>query len=606
MPGLVALLTPKYDKLVAQNITEMTESINQEDFYKKDVFDNASFPFVASRVHLNIVNKESQPIYNEDNTVLIMMDGELHAHKGLKEKLRSAGHNLRTKSDAELLLHLYEEMGEAFVHDLNGWFLALIYDIKQRKTLIVNDCFGICQAYYTQHNDTFIIASEVKGLLKYKQITYSLNKEKFPEYFLYDAILNDETFFKEIHRLPPASIWSYKDGTVSTKQYFDISRLRENASLSKTEFNEEASRIFRKVIAGYASGNGVGLSLTGGWDTRAILALISHLGYSLPCYTWCGPYRDSLDVKTAKKLANILGQEYHVFNINKDFFENFSDYAYKTIYASDGSADIFKSHVIYLDGLVRTLAPIRLSGKYGSQMSRNFFLHEPKLDKRIFSEQFLHDTGDLHQYIHPFEGLESIFDVLRWLWPNGFLALERCQSILRCPYLDKELVTFLFKAPKSYLQGSIVQKFIIKKNCPSLAGLPSDKGAYIKSEYTLKNIKLSSLSLIYEYLTKLDKAYLHPNVPHIFSRLDPFMKSTRLERVFLGYCNLASYRRWIKNELRDFTEGILLEELTLSRPYLNPNIVKKMASDHFSNRANYMREIGKIISFEIWHRLFVD
>ena len=612
MPGLAALLTPKYNRSVAQNIIEMTESMCHESFYKKDIFDDGLTAFVVSRVHLNILNRQPQPIYNEDSTILIMMDGELHARDSLKEKLRSAGHNIRTDSDAELILHLYEEKEEAFVNELKGWFLALIHDIKRAKTLIVNDCFGIYRAYYTQQDDTLIIASEIKSILKYRQASFVPNEDKFPEYFLYDAILNDETLFKNIYRLPPASVWIYEGGTVTKKKYFDFSTFSEQISLTKAEFDEEANRIFKKIMPGYAGGKDVGLSLTGGWDSRSELAIINNLGYSLPCYTWCGPYGDSLDVRFARQAAKITSQEYQVFRLGKDFFGNFTDYAHKTIYFSDASADVFKAHELYFNRLTRSLSPVRLTGKYGSEptsrgpIERDLF-RPYKVDRRIFSKKFLDDAGDFDNYVHSSnEGTKWIIDGIRWLDLNGFTAIEMTQLVVRSPFLDQELIVLLLKAPVRYVQGKSVQKFIVKKNCPPLADILSNRADYIRSNDLLKNAKLKSLSLICGPLEKLDRVYLRTTVPHPFVRMDPFMKATRLERVFLGISLLTGYRRWMKNELRDFFENMLLDERTLSRPYYNPQFIKEMTSDHFSHRANYTREIGRIVSFEIWHRLFVD
>ena len=610
MPGLVILLAPKPNNTFAPYLTQMAKVMHHENFYKEDIFLAEFTSFVAARVHLNVVNKEPQPIYNEDSTMLIMMDGELYNRDELRETLVSRGHDIKTNSDAELLLHLYEDMGEDFAHELNGWFLALIHDKEQKKSVIVNDYFGIYRVFYSQVNNTLIMASEIKSILKHKQLSKSPkspNVQKFAEYFLYGGVLNDETLFKDIYRLPPASLWTYKDGHVSKKQYSDFTSIQPNTSISQMEVFEEAARLFEKIIPRYASGDGIGLSLTGGWDTRTELALIKRLGYSMPCYTWCGPYGDSLDVKVARKAAKAVGMEHHVIKIEKDFFEEFSDYAFKVIYVSDGSADIFQSHEIYLNNLSRALVPIRLTGKYGSQtMSGGFLVPKCKFYRGMFSEQFLHDIGQIGQYIRPFEDWQSTIETIRWLWPEGFMAVESSQIVLRIPYMDKDLAKFLLSVPKSYLQRSVIQKHIIKNNCKQLTRIPSNKGAYIKSKNGLGDIKISMLAGLYNILTKLDKAYLHGNVPHVFVRLDPLMKYTGLEKIFLGACNLASYRRWVKDQLRDFTEKMLLEERTLSRTYLNPDFIRKMVSDHFNNKANYIREIGRIISLEIWHRLFVD
>jgi len=612
MPGLAALITATYDRSIARNILEMTESMCHESFYKKDVFDDGLTPLVASRVHLNVINRHPQPIYNEDSTILIMMDGELRAGNRLREKLRLAGHVIRTDSDAELILHLYEQEGEAFVNELKGWFLALICDTKTGKNLIFNDRFGIYRAYYAQQNDTLIIASEIKSILRSRQGSFGPNKDKFPEYFLYDAVLHDETLFKGIYRLPPASVWTYKGGILTKKQYFDFSAFSEQISLTKAEFDEEANRIFRKIMPAYAGDRGIGLSLTGGWDSRSALATISAMGYSVPCHTWCGPYGDSFDVKFARRAAQITGQEHHVFYIHKDFFENFADYVHKTIYISDASADVFKAHELYFNRLTRNLTPIRLTGKHGSHtMSRSSLerdLFRPyKVDRRIFSKEFIEDTGDFNDYVYiRSRDNKWIIDAIRWLWLHAYTAIETSQLVVRCPFIDEELATLLLKAPTHYLDHRSVQKFIIKKNCPSLADIPSDRGDYIRTDKVLKNIKLIALSLVCRPFERLERAYLHPAVPHSFVRLDPLMRATRLERIFLGSGLLVGCRRWMKNELKTYFESMLVDERTLSRPYLDSQFVKKMTVDHFNDKANYTREIGKIITLEMWHRLFVD
>lgn len=603
MPGLVALLMPKYDRTVAQNITEMAKSMYHEDFYKKDFFNDTAVPFVASRVHLNILNKETQPIYNEDKSVLIMMDGELHSRQGIREKIVSAGHELKTNDDAELLLHLYEEMGEDLANNLNGWFLVIVHDIPRRKTLIVNDCLGLCPAFYAQHNDVFIVGSEVKCLLEYKGLSYSVNKESMAEYFQYGGAMNEKTMFNEIHRLPPASLWTYRNGKVSKKQYFDISNIAKKDKINEQELLEEAGRIFTNILPRYFSGNNVGLSLTGGWDTRAIFATMGALNQKVPCYTWCGPYRDSIDVKLTRKLTKTWGQQLTVFYIGKDFFDNFADYAHKTIYVTDGSAGIFGSHEVYLNNLVRNLAPIRLTGKYGSEIVQQvFILLRRSIDLNILSDEFLALRSDTPSY----GNLPSIIQGLRWLWPAGLSAAERSQLVVRTPYSDRDLVEFLIKVPPGVLAGQKLHKLLITKNEPTLASVLCDKGGYIKTDRIFLNAKLSLISSIYKILATLDRAYLHPDFPHKFTKIEPFLRCTSFERALLGHCNLTGYRLWIKNELRDFAEGVLLHESTLSRPYLNPNFIKQMVSDHFGNRANYTREIEKLISFEIWHRLFID
>jgi len=248
MPGLAAIFMPQHDESFSQCVREMADTMRHEEFYKQDMFINEALPLVAARVHLNIINKIPQPVCNQDKTVFVMMDGELHNRHELKQKLTSSAHAKQKTTDGELFLHLYEEYGEAFVDDLNGWFLAFIHDSNRKKTLIINDRFGIYRAYYAEHKNIFLLASEVKCLLKYKNLRYTVNETSVSEFFAYNTVLDDRTMFNQIYRLPPGSIWTYTNGTLRKRQYYDISKHTIDSSITRADFLEEGNRIFKKIV----------------------------------------------------------------------------------------------------------------------------------------------------------------------------------------------------------------------------------------------------------------------------------------------------------------------------------------------------------------------
>jgi asparagine synthase (glutamine-hydrolysing) len=606
MPGLVSILAHNYDRSFPDSINKMAAAMQHEDFYCSETFSRESCPFLAARVHLNAVNTEPQPIFNEDGSLLIVMDGELYARDGLRERLRLSGHEVKTASDAELLLHLYEEHGSTFTNDLNGSFLALIHDLHRQRTIVVNDRLGTYRAFYTMYGDTLILASEIKCIPKFNATPARPNQEKFPEYFLYGGILNDQTLFKGVYRLPPASIWTYEQGTLRREQYFNLSGIRVDSKVDREEIEEETSRVFAQVVPRYTSGK-VALSLTGGWDTRAILSLAAKQEKSIPCYTWRGPYRESFDVRIGREAAEAAGARFHVLGIGEDFLDNFAEYANKTIYVSDGTAGILQSHEAYLSALSRNVAPIRLTGKCGTQiMSGGMLLPKCRPCEGLLNLEFVRDLGGLSQFSHDFAGWQSTMDVIRWLWPNGFAAVQQSQVIERTPYLDNDLTSLLFTVPREQLAGSFLQKSIINRNYPSLCNMPSDKGVYVRSGHLLNDVRLGLRAAVIRRLVFLDKGYLYLSLPDSLVRFDSFMKRTHLERLFLGYSLLAAYRRWIKTELRDFIETILSDERTLSRPYLDRSHVHDMISRHFAGKANHTTDIDRIVSLELWHRLFVD
>ncbi len=278
MPGLAALLMPKYDEASASNIGAMAESMRHEEFYRMDFVNDGSIPVVAARVHLNLVNKPPQPIFNEDRTVFALMDGEVYGGRTLKNRLLASGHRFRTDADAELLLHLYEEKGEKLAEDLNGQFLAIIHDLARGRTLILNDFLGLYRAFYAWYDNTVLLGSEVKSILAYKGFSASVNTQGVFEQFVGGGITGDRTLFNEICRLPPASCWIYRDGQLTKKQYVDLSRLCRQGGVDDEDVGEETAKLFGSVLPRYLDGDGVGLSLTGGWDTRAIFAVLNRLG----------------------------------------------------------------------------------------------------------------------------------------------------------------------------------------------------------------------------------------------------------------------------------------------------------------------------------------
>lgn len=606
MPGLVSIIARQYDESLSERIGRMAAAMQHEAFYRSEVFSQESCPFLAARVHLNAVNTEPQPVYNEDRSILIVMDGELYGQDSLREKLRLSGHDVKTDSDAELLLHLYEEHGPAFASDLNGAFLAIVHDIEKQRTVVVNDRLGTCRAFYTMRDDKLIIASEIKCIAGFDGTPPRPNREKFPEYFLYGGILNDETLFKDVYRLPPASMWTYERGVLSKKQYFDLSSIQVDHRVDLVEIEEETNRVFSEIVPRYLCGN-VGLSLTGGWDTRAILAIAAAQQDLMPCYTWRGPYRESFDVRISREAAKAAGAQFHVVGISREFLDNFSEYANRTIYVSDGMAGILQCHEVYLSALSRNISPVRLTGKCGTQtMSGGMLLPKSRPCEQLLNRQFLEELGGISQYVHNFAGWQSTMDVIRWLWPSGYAAIQQSQVVERTPYLDNDLTALLFTVPREQLAGSWLQKLIISRNFPALCDMPSDKGAYVKSADTMKNARLWLRSALIKRLILLDKGYLYLTLPDSLVRFDSFVQRTRIERLFLGYSLLAAYRRWFKNELRDFIQGILCDERTLSRPYLDRTNVQNMTARHFASKANHTTDIDRIVSLELWHRLFVD
>ena len=173
---------------------------------------------------LSIIDLEggSQPMFNEDKTLVTVFNGEIYNFMELRGQLEAAGHVFATHSDTEVLLHGYEEWGEALPEKLRGMFSFVIWDKANRTLFGARDIFGIKPFYYYQNNDLLLFGSEIKSFLPHPGFVKELNEERLPEYLSIEYIPNAETMFKNVYKLPGAHRFTFKDGKLTVSRYYDI------------------------------------------------------------------------------------------------------------------------------------------------------------------------------------------------------------------------------------------------------------------------------------------------------------------------------------------------------------------------------------------------
>ena len=171
---------------------------------------------------LSIIGLEdgSQPIYNEDKSVVIVFNGEIYNYQILKEDLIAKGHTFYTHADTEVLVHLYEEKGEDMLNDLRGMFAFTIYDMNENKLFAARDYFGIKPYYYAQVDGELLFGSEIKSFLPYPKFEKEVNTLALENYLTFQYSVLDETFFKGVYKLKPAHYLIYKNGELEIKRYW--------------------------------------------------------------------------------------------------------------------------------------------------------------------------------------------------------------------------------------------------------------------------------------------------------------------------------------------------------------------------------------------------
>ncbi|WP_124059375.1 asparagine synthase (glutamine-hydrolyzing) [Vaginisenegalia massiliensis] len=185
---------------------------------------------------LSIIDLEggSQPIYNEDKSMVLTFNGEIYNFQSIREDLVAKGHIFQTHTDSEVLLHGYEEYGVELLKKLRGMFAFVIWDKNKQELFGARDHFGIKPLYYAQMNGSFIYGSEIKSLLKHPQFIKELNQEALKPYLTFQYSALDETFFKGVYRIKEGHYFTYKDGQLTTEKYWDMQPQEAEMTLDQT------------------------------------------------------------------------------------------------------------------------------------------------------------------------------------------------------------------------------------------------------------------------------------------------------------------------------------------------------------------------------------
>ena len=545
------------------------------------------------------------PIWNESNDICLIFSGENFADNPDVDALRAKGHQFKP-GDASYLVHLYEEVGCAFLEQLNGWFSGLLIDLREQKVVLFNDRYGVSRIYYHEDAGGFYFASEAKSLLAILPELRQIDLRSLGEVISCEAVLQNRTLFSGISLVPPASSWIFSQGEpVKRKIYFRETAWEAQPELGDSEFYEKLKETWTKILPRYFQGEqAVGLSLTGGVDSRMILAWAPRSPGTLPCYTWAGKYRDCADVRIARRVARVCGQPHTAILVGDDFLSKFTDLAEKAVYLSDGSMDVTGSIDLYVQSLARRIAPVRLSGVCGGEILRRLVMFKPDPPDQGFFVPELADSfkdatetysGELRGHALTF----TAFKQAPWYMAGKF-TLERSQVTYRTPYFDNELVALAYQTPPTLLDNDPVLRLIADGN-RSLANVETDRGIASRA--------IPGLTLLrhayQEFTFKAEYAYDY-RMPQWVASIDHRLRFFHLEKLFVGRHKFHHFRIWYRDELSEYLKSVLLDPSSGHTPYVRRNRIEGMLKAHTEGRRNYAFEIHKILTLELIQKKLIE
>jgi asparagine synthase (glutamine-hydrolysing) len=619
MPGLIGYVGSTISNQTnEQSLARMARALEPENRFHTETYEREGFGL--GRVTLGLVNGEPQPLWNEDQSMCIFMEGELFDYDDLKQDLLNRGHRFRINNDAEFALHLFEEFGDDFVTRLNGIFSLSIWDEKERRLILANDRLGLHPLYYAHHEGRLTYGSGVRALLADSVLPRRVDPVGIAQFLTFDHLLGDRTLVCEARLLPPASLLAYQDGRLTVRPYWAPRHPLTYELRKEEEWMEELLFVLRRAIGRQAKDDlPAGLLLSGGLDSRVLLAMLREGPYrnkAIQTFTWGIPGCD--DARYAKEVAVKLGSSHHFYELKPDWLLGLAE---ECVRITDGMGNLVNLHaratldeeakhaqVLYKGFLGDAMFGFALTHKFWADYDdetrirvhlqvhddMNVITFKPWDHATTFTEAFQQQIGDavLDSYRAGMDESGStlladqrIYFDYRQRVPrhtlNGVQAV-RSRAVVRLPFMDKDLVEFALTVPPGMRLGRRVMHDAFTRAYPELAKIPIPNTGLPMVD-CLRSLRGRAAQWL--------RWHLHAfGVPGI---------AASSKRPYKDYSN------WFRTVLRDWIEDTLLDDRTLQRGYIRPDLIRNLVAEHMAGSEHTMK-LGALMSLELWHRQYID
>lgn len=474
-----------------KTIKSMAQSMMLFDGYKEDYLDEGEISLCS----LFLDNESSGMFESKDGKTIVIFDGYLLDQDS-------------NKAPAEIILDLFTEKGKDFVKNLNGVFNIVIYQKDKKKLYVFNDRYGMLPLYYYTDKERFIFASEVKAVIKNKNVPREINWQAWADYFSFRYLLGNKTFFKRVESLPNASILTYEGGRVSIKEYWDYSRIKIDCNHDEGYFVKTGQQLVKEAVEKSAAGVKKAMCfLSGGYDSRCLAsALKKYTDIGFVTYTTEHPTGPK-DQIIAKKVAQKMGVENKFIKHPRNLYQKFF---LRKLYLIDGMAQEhlwalplsahLESGSIVFDGLAgdlflkglflddynikfikntKKLSSV-LYDQYGYSLLfiKKFFKKEAR-DQSVFSEQNLleelQSAADNENRVTAFFAKNRTRNAMSLCSNNIFFNL-----IKRFPFLDNNLVEFSLSIPPEMKVKNHIYQKILERSFPEVMRIPSTNDGTVK------------------------------------------------------------------------------------------------------------------------------
>jgi asparagine synthase (glutamine-hydrolysing) len=566
-----------------------------------------------------------QPVYNEDRSVAVVLNGEIYNYRELRQRLVANGHRFASDGDTEVIAHLYEEEGPDFVKSLAGMFGLALWDAKRRELFVARDRIGKKPLFYAERGGTISFASELWALLADDEISREVDPVAIDRFFTYTYVPSPFSAFRAVRKLPPASLLRWRDGKTRIERYWEpdfATKLEVGSDAEAGELVRDAVReaVRRRMVADVP----LGAFLSGGVDSTAVVAAMAELS-SNPVKTFSIGFESTAfdELPYARDVAERFGTEHHELVVRPDavellpklarhYGEPFADHsAIPSFYLAemtrrhvtvaltgDGGDEVFGGYGRYAHGAIlerldavpaglrggvaALAARVRADGDLNSRRNRlrraAALLPLTPQDRYVRAmSRFGLDLRDgvyTPEFRAALEGSAAETIATPWGSSTALDPIDRMLDVDQQTYLPGDLLTKMDIATMAY--GLEARSPLLD---PEVIALGAALPARFKVRGREKKIAL--------------RAALRGVVP-----------DEHIDRTKQGF--QVPMAEWFRTDLRELARETLLGGAAEGRGYLRQDVVAGLLQRHLDCSEDNSSLLWSMLSFELWQQQVVE
>lgn len=625
MCGIAGILSP--DPLQRERISHMAAALHHrgpddQGYYRQG-------PITLAQTRLSIIDLETghQPILNEDETLVLICNGEIYNSPELRKTLIDLGHQFRTRTDVEVILHLYEEYGDDCVKHLRGMFAFALWDRARERLLLARDHMGQKPLFFVEHNDRLFFASEVKALLASNLIKAEMELEGLWHYMSLRFMPDQFSFFKSVKKLPAGSYLVFENQSTHVARYWDIDFLHKQSGSEKDIEEGLHQTLLETVDSHLLSDVRVGAFLSGGIDSGTVSAMMASLRDDpVPVFSIGVKEHSFNELPYARMVAQRYGMEAHEEIVESDMIHKIPT----MIHHMDEPSDPFGVGVYLVAQLASKTVKVALSGdggdesfagydRFAGQRLADYYAIMPAWLRQTVIARLIRLIPDTFQY-------KTIAQKARWL--NEMSLRERgdryahSMSFLRFTD-DTKRALFTDRARASFDSQDSREKILVHFNATNVNDLV-DRMLYtdlmtrmpdhllVIADRMCMAHSLENRSPLVDYRLVEFAASIPANMKLKGMKLKHILRSvsSRYLPKELVYREKQGFgfpiALWLRNELGGFLRNLFSESRFIEAGIFDERAVHALLDEHLSGKSDHNFRLWILLNLELWYRMYIE